>query len=436
MTKKVKIIIGVIVGLWVATAVALAVPLGIFCSRYAGETNRIESLYEKSYRETIDSLDNAESKLSKVNVVTAGKVKRELLADVWKECDVAVSNLSQIGIDGEQMESVTKFLNQLGDYAYYLMGKIGAGEDLSKSEKDNVKRFYSLLTELKTDLSAVGEGTVKDGKISASTIADLSAVGDAIKNYSSVDYPELIYDGPFSDGLNDRETKFLDGKAEITEETAINKIKELFPEASDVKAMGEGKSTIEAYVIGFKNGEKEYSAFVTKKGGFLASMNCYGDTENPTKTDAECVEKGKAFLEKAGYKNMSEVWVYNNNSTVYINFAYVENGTVFYPDLVKVKVSAETGEVQGLEATNYIYNHAKRDVKLDKSAENTIKISEELTVLSTRYCVIPTDWNEEVFCKEVKGTSDGLTYYVYYDLSTGEEIRALVVIDADGDKLI
>ena len=52
------------------------------------------------------------------------------------------------------------------------------------------------------------------------------------------------------------------------------------------------------------------------------------------------------------------------------------------------------------------------------------------------YCVIPTEWNEEVFCKEVKGTYENLTYYIYYDLSTGEEIRAMVVIDEDGNKLI
>lgn len=436
MTKKVKIIIGVIAGLAVATTIALAVPLGIFCSKYSGETDRVKSLYEKSYHETMDSIDNAQSKLSKVNVVTAGKVKRELFADVWKECDVAVTNLSQIGIDGEQMETVTKFLNQLGDYSYYLMGKIGAGEDLNKNEKDNVKRFQSLLTKLKNDLGAVGEGTIRGGKINAATIADLSAIGDAIKSYSSIDYPELIYDGPFSDGLNDRKAKFLEGKAEITEDEAINKIKELFSSATEVRIIGKGNGSIETYVVGFKKDEREFSAFVAKKGGVIASMNGYGDTENPLKTDAECVENAKAFLEKAGYVNMSDVWVYNNNSTVYVNFAYTENGTVFYPDLVKVKVSAETGEIQGLEATNYLYNHTNRDINFDKSAENTIKISKDLTVTSTRYCVIPTEWNEEVFCKEVKGTSEGLTYYVYYDLSTGEEIRAMVVIDADGDKLI
>ena len=436
MTKKGKIVIGVVIGVMIAAVIALAVPLGIFVNRTEKGQARINGIYEKSYYEVVDSLDNATTKLSKVNVVEGANVRRELFADVWKECDVAVTNLSQLGMDGEATETVTKFLNQVGDYAYYLMGKTSSGEELTKAEKDNVKRFYTLLGKLKTDIAAIGDGMVSDDKISADTLSDLSAVKEAIKSYSSIDYPELIYDGPFSDGLNDRETKFLKGKAEITEESALSRVREIFPSASDVKKTGESKASIEAYVVSFKAGDVEYSAFITKKGGYLAALNGYGTTDNPQKTEEECVDKAKSFLAEAGYDGMSEVWVYNNNSTVYINFAYAENGIVFYPDLIKVKVSSETGEILGMEASNYLYNHGAREIDYDNAAESVIRVSAELSVTGTRYCVIPTEWNEEVYCKEITGTSGEMTYYLYYDLSTGEEIRAMVVIDEDGNKLI
>ncbi len=436
MTKKGKIILGITVGVLVAAVIALAVPLGIYVGRAENEKTRINGVYEKSYYEVVDSLDNATTKLSKVNVVEGANVRRELFADVWKECGVAVTNFAQLGMDGEEAETVTKFLNQVGDYAYYLMGKTSAGENLTREEKDNVKKFYTLLGKLTSDLAAIGDGMVSGKKISADTLSDLSAVKAAIKSYSSIDYPELIYDGPFSDGLNDRETKFLSGKAEITEESATTKIKELFSDATDVKVSGESKATIEAYVVTFKSANVEYSAFVTKKGGHLAALNGYEATDNPQKTEEECVNAAKAFLSSAGYENMSDVWVYNNNSTVYINFAYTENGVVFYPDLIKVKVSSDTGKILGMEASNYLYNHGEREIDYDNAAESLIKVSDDLSVTDTRYCVIPTEWNEEVYCKEIKGTSGNLTYYLYYDLSTGEEIRAMVVIDEDGNKLI
>jgi hypothetical protein len=78
-------------------------------------------------------------------------------------------------------------------------------------------------------------------KINADVLSDLSAVGGFIKNYSSIDYPELIYDGPFSDGLNDRDAKFLADKTEISEDTAKEKILAMFSDATEITKTGDGQ---------------------------------------------------------------------------------------------------------------------------------------------------------------------------------------------------
>ena len=433
MTKTGKIIVIVLSVLLVATAVTTGIFLGLYVRRANERQDKIDGLYEKSYYETMDSLKNAETKLSKVNVVSGGTVKRELLTDVWKECGIAVTNLGQLGMDGEETETVTKFLNQVGDYAYYLSGKLASGESLSIEEKENVKTFKNLLTKLRSDFASIEENMTDGDRVSAATLSDLSAVREAIKSYSSIDYPELIYDGPFSDGLNDREAKFLKGKEEITAEQATERIKTLFPMSEDVRQEGESVGSIPAYVVSFRSDGVEYSAFVTKQGGYIASVNGYGETDDPQVTEEECVAIGEAFLRQIGYGDMASVWVYNDNSTVYVNYAYSSDGVVFYPDLVKVKLSANNGVVLGVEGMNYLYNHGERNVELDRSAEETIVVSSDLAIDQTRYCVIPTEWNEEVFCKEISGTYEGSKYYLYYDLSTGEEIRAMVVID---DKLL
>lgn len=436
MTKKQKIIISIVIIVLVTAAIVLAVMLSQNVKGKNKANERIDGMYESAYYDAIDSLKNVETKLSKVSVLTGKNVRRELLADVWKGCDIAVTNLTKIGRDDENVESATKFLNQTGDYAHYLMGKVSSGESLTQTEKENVKTFKRLVTQLLSDLSVVGEGTVVGEKISAKTISDFSAVGEAIKTYSSIDYPELIYDGPFSDGLNDREAKFLKGKEEITAKQAEEKIKTIFPNATDVKKTGDNSSSIESFVVEYKIDDATYTAFVTKRGGFIAAINTFEETSDPRKTDGECVEEAKAFLQKIGYESMKDVWTYNNNSTVYVNFAYEEHGVVFYPDLIKVKVSANDGKILGVESTNFLYNHGEREIDFDSSAESAITVSDDLAVTGTRYCVIPTEWNEEVYCKEIRGTSENAEFYLYYDLSTGEEIRALVVVDADGSKLI
>lgn len=436
MTKKVKIIIIVLAALLAASVVALAVPLGIYVNRAKENRTRINGIYEKSYYSCMDSLENISTKLSKVNVVSGTTIKREILNDVWKNSDIAVDNFAQLGRDSGETEKVVKFLNQLGDYCYYLSGKVSADEDLTIDEKENIKKFYSLINKLKSEFAAIGQSLETEKEINADTLSDLTAFTKTIKNYSSIDYPELIYDGPFSDGLNDRATKFLEGKSDISEKDAENIVKRYFSDAKNIEIVGEGSASVESFVLSFETKGRTATAFITKKGGYLVNYNNYTEVNNPVKTEAECIESAKAFLIKTGYSDMECVWTYNNNSTVYLNFAYKKGNIIFYPDLIKIKVSADNGEIIGFEAQNYIYNHGERDIEFDNSAESAIKISSTLEVESTAYCVIPTDWNEEVYCKEVKGTYENSTYYLYYDLSTGEEIRALVVIDEDGNKLI
>ena len=436
MNKFLSILSGILVTILSAATIILAILLSQYVQKTGASEARVDKIYEQNYYAVNDSLKNVETKLAKVNAVSGEAVRREVLADVWKECDGAVSGLALLGRDGEETENLTKFLNQVGDYAYYLMGKTAAGQRLTQAEKENVRTFKTLVGKLREELAAVGDTMTAGEKISAKTLSDMSAVGNAIKAYSSVDYPELIYDGPFSDGLNDREAKYLKGKAAITAEQATEIISILFDGATNVTAQGEGAGSIPTYVVSFRYRDLDYCAFVTKAGGYVASLNAYGETNDPTVTEAECVEKAKAFLAQTGYANMRDVWVYNNDSTVYINFAFEENDVVFYPDLVKVKVSANDGSVLGMEATNYLYNHGTREIDYDNGAESAITLADGFSVTGTRYCVIPTEWNEEVYCKEIKGTLESMTYYLYFDLSTGEEIRAMVVVDENGDKLI
>ena len=49
-----------------------------------------------------------------------------------------------------------------------------------------------------------------------------------------------------------------------------------------------------------------------------------------------------------------------------------------YPDLIKVKVALDNGEVLGMETTGYLNNHTQRDtskvkISAEKSPKSTLK---------------------------------------------------------------
>ncbi len=429
-TKRTIIAVSVIAILIMA---GLATALGIFVTKNKKAEATVNSIYEKSFRESLDSLSDIELRLSKINVLTGTTLRQQLLSDVWRQCDVAATNLSQLGQVGEDMNDIVKFLNQMGDYCYYLSKKLKTSQ-LSEEETANVAKFYEITKELSASLRGVEDKLVTGKKIDTKLLSDDITISDAIKSHSSVDYPELIYDGPFSDALNDREVKNLKDAAEITSEQGAAKVIEYFPDAKNVSYIGEGTSSIVSYLYQFDINGQVGNVQITKNGGKVTSYNSYCAIDDPILSEEECLAKGNEYMTKLGFENMKAVWVFNNNSTVYINYAFLDNNNiVYYPDMVKIKINSNNGDLIGLEAENYLYNHVERNLTI--GTEKTIILNKNLNVVSQVYCLIPTEWNSEVLCKEVVATANGITYYIYFDLSTGEEIKAMVVIEDEGKLL-
>lgn len=433
MTKKVKTIITVISVVSILAIAGLATALGIIENNRQNTQGKLNSVYEKSYYETMDSMSDIELRLAKINVLSGSSLKQQLLTDVWRECDIAATNLSQLGSESEEMTNVIKLLNQLGDYSYYLAMRLKTSA-LTEKENENISEFYNIVKELNAQLLSAHDKLISGDKIDSGILSDASLISEAIKTHSSVEYPEMIYDGPFSDGLNDREAKFLAGKTEITSESGMTLVTQYFPEATDIEYIGEGTSSISSFLYQFTLGRNTGTAQITKIGGYLAMYNAYCVIDDPVLSEEECLEKADEYMSSFGYENMKAVWISNNNSTVYINYAYEENGIVVYPDLIKVKICSQTGDLIGLEAQNFIYNHTDRD--LTATEESTIVINKNLTVESQTFCLIPTEWNTEILTKEVVATGNGITYYMYFDLTTGEELKVMVVIDEDGKLLV
>lgn len=74
-------------------------------------------------------------------------------------------------------------------------------------------------------------------------------------------------------------------------------------------------------------------------------------------------------MAQKGFKNMKETYYLKKQGIVTINYAYEQNGVIMYPDLIKLKVALDNGEVLGIETTGYLNSHEERklpQVKISK----------------------------------------------------------------------
>ena len=151
----------------------------------------------------------------------------------------------------------------------------------------------------------------------------------------------------------------------------------------------------------------------------------------PALTLEECAEAAQGFLLDRGYGEMEANHYQVYDGLAVINFVAVQDGVLLYPDLVKVQIRMDTGEVVGLEANNYLMNHTRRTgLAPALSAQEALeKVSSRLEAGQARLCVIPYREGERL-CYEVPGRYEEREYRVYIDALTGEETEVLMMVDS------
>ena len=401
-----------------------------------------ENKYNYSFSEVVNYVNNIENYLAKAMISKSSTHSSETLSKIWADSNLAIVYFENIPFVDEGTNKSIKFLNQVSDYAYTLSKKTINGEELSEEDFENLKTLYNYCTSLKDVLNELStelnNGTISWEDLNGQT--DWVFVEEDVTVFSSIesnfdDYEGLIYDGAYSDFVTKSEKLGLTGD-EIDEETAKTKIEEFFAdkEIQEITSNGEvNGNEIEAYSFTLKtNKSNEIYVDISKKGGWFINVICDKEVGEPSISEEEAVELGKQYLDKMGYLNMKETYYTIIENIVTINYAYTQNDIIMYPDLIKVKIALDDGEILGIEATGYLNNHVDRGdlsprISVDEAREN---LNKNLEILSEGLAVIPKEnTEEEVFCYEFKGRVEGKEFLVYINAETGEEEEILVILE-------
>ena len=134
---------------------------------------------------------------------------------------------------------------------------------------------------------------------------------------------------------------------------------------------------------------------------------------------------------------MKETYYLKQEGIVTINYAPTQENVVMYPDLVKVKVALDNGEILGIETTGYLNNHTQRDVSKVKITKEEAKksLNKQLQIESEGLAVIPTEWQSEILCYEIKGKVEDREFLVYMNAENGREEDILIITNTPNGTL-
>ena len=226
----------------------------------------------------------------------------------------------------------------------------------------------------------------------------------------------------------------------IDEQAAQDKAKELFDSNNikEVTSYGKSEGDITSFDFGITfNDNSTATVSISEKGGHVIYMNKNRDVSAEILSQEEADKKAKEYLEQHGFKNMKETYYLKESGIVTINYAYVLDDVIMYPDLIKVKVALDDGEILGIETSGYLNSHTKRDIKEPKVTVEEAKksLNKDLTIESEKLTIIPTEWKTEVLCWEFEGNVEGLDFIVYVNAETGEEEDILIITNTPNGTL-
>lgn len=429
--------------------------MGIYVYKKQREYRQVsENAYNYAFYELVNYIEEVEVYLAKSLISTTPEHGAETLINVWRDANLASTYLAQLPINVEGLSNAQKFLNQVSEYSYSLANKNINNEELKQEDLENLEQLHDYSVELKNTLNQlsndINEGTIKWGELNkkgsrafAQQVSNLSS--DSFSNIEENfhEYAGLIYDGAFSEHLTNPERKGLTGK-DIDENDARKIVEEFIGKENIDEVNSNGISengNIPSYnfSIKLKNGDdKNFASMaISKKGGHIVYMNYNRDIGDEMITMEDANKIGLDFLKDKGYKDMKETYYMKQNGILTVNYAYNQDDVVVYPDLIKLKIALDSGEILGMETTGYLNSHEERkigEVKVSKE-EAKKNLNDKLEILSENLAIIPTEYKTEVLCWEFKGRIKGNDFLIYINAENGKEQDILVIIDTPNGTL-
>ena len=412
-------------------------------NRAVAAERKLDNIYQNTFNEIVGYVSNINTDLDKLMVVTSPQQYVVLLNEVSNKSNQVRGLLGQLPVSHGVVNSLSQFITRVGDFCYMMNKSVVDGTPITDENMEQLHQINQTCTEIANQLLDIQSngGMIfgENGEFYSEVTQDENAPEYKLAR-DQESYPRLIYDGPFSESTENMEAKGLYG-AEIDAETAKNKAIEFLGQGTQLEQTGEITGTIPAWTFAgtLENG-REVTAAVTKTGQmYWMNSNITGDDNDVSEEEAQkCAEIARLYLQQKGFETAATYSQHYAGSVV-VNLAAVQGDVILYPDLIKVWVDVQTGEITGLDFRNYLMAHQERALT---GAALTLEdargyVSPSLIVQTGgRLALIPREDNTEVLCYEFSGMYEDNRFMVYINAENGEEEDVLLILDTANGTLV
>ncbi len=401
---------------------------------------QIENNYSRSLNDLSSSINNISVILKKARYATAAGQLSKMATELLTEAEISKSALSQLPSNAH-LSTLNRFLSQTGNYAFAVSNKLYSGEDFPKDYSSNIDSLSDTADKVSKiintaqinfdnpDYWAKEIEEQIDSEIDKTLTTSLQELEGEL-----TDYPTLVYDGPYSDHLLQKEPLMIKNAEKIT----LDKAKSIAAEFLSVKEnqigfIAKEKGKIETYRFGTENTD----ITVSRYGGNVVYMRKSRQISQHIISYEQALEKAKRFLEKISMQSFIETYYFIDEGVCTINFAFLDGETICYTDLIKIGIAMDNGEVMLYESSGYLTNHTERAFETPKyTLEQAMEmVNKDVSITKTALALIPTNSGKELRCYEFLCTDGQNEILIYINALTLEHEETLILFKNDGGVL-
>lgn len=378
-------------------------------------------------------MEHVDDDLERVRISASPVQQSRILTDLLVQTRLAETDLEKLPIPMNEEQNITVFINRTAAECERMLSKLRHGGTLSEKDMEILESLYKTNHSIRQELDGLTE-KMTDKDLTAYMNGKGGMLSEVLNRLESLTLEENraaferripeIKGAGMQRTTNEGAANSLDGSR------AAELCKTYFSKYNVGEFQCVGETSTPAYsaynVQGYDEKGTLLFAEIDRQSGALIGFDYYEEcsAENFDIQNAERI--AEEFLEGLGYEDMEIVRCRESGSTAEFTFAYEDDGVVYYPDEVHVKVCRTRGLVTGMDASKYLQNHRDRDevnVKITL-ATAVEKLHKKLTVESSRLAVVRAGRGEraayEFLCKY-----EDAYYFVYLDANTGEEIAII-----------
>lgn len=407
-------------------ALALIAVLGIFsymsCRRLADYRLAARYSAQEALEETVAAVSHMSGALKKSVYATDAGMRARICAQVYADALAAEAAMSTLPFATQELEQISGYLNQAGDYAYTLCASAGAEDGFTDEETENLTKLSALAASLADSLAELqrsyhnGSIEMDSGETRLQNIGlDPSAgkVSTELLRYES-EFPRrasMDYDGRYG------------AAAQREESTGAKKLSDAEKLAVAAGFVGVSPAQIRlAYDYEGANGVKCYAAgdtLVVVNDAGVESMGRSRLVSEERITDERAQQLAHDFLEGHGYKDMTLIDAERKGGMARLKFASTQDDALCLDNFVTLSVALDDGAVCAFNAESYSSDPLDVTWSVTET-EARAAAPEALEVADVRRVIVRTAGRRAVGCYELLcAAPDGAEVTIYVNAATG-----------------